>query len=111
MGFMPGGPVATAAVWAMLHFMAEGKASREVGAAAGREIQAVFDADSDGSRYATVTAPTLLLGGGRSPAYLQEVLPFLVETIPDAKLVITPEFDHNAPDLGGPKAVAELIRA
>ena len=111
MGFMPGGPVAIAAAWAMQHFTAEGRDYRKIGQAAGRELRAAFDADSDGSRYATVTAPTLLLGGGRSPAYLQEVLPFLVETIPNAKLVITPEFDHNAPDLNDPKAVAELIRA
>jgi hypothetical protein len=63
------------------------------------------------SRYSAITAPTLLLGGGRSPAYLQEILPLLVDTIPNAKLITTPEFDHNAPDLGTPKAVADLIRA
>jgi hypothetical protein len=34
-----------------------------------------------------------------------------LETIPNARLVVSPEFDHNAPDLSAPKAVAELIRA
>ena len=55
--------------------------------------------------------PQGLLGGGRSPAYLREVLPKLAEIIANAKLVITPEFDHNAPDLGDPARVARLIRA
>ena len=52
-----------------------------------------------------------VLGGGRSPAYLLEVLHVLSETIPRAQMIVTPEFDHNAPDLSAPKAVAELIRA
>ena len=111
MGFMPGGPLSTAFAWGMQHFTAEGRSSRELLRPGAREFQAVFDADSDGSRYAAITAPVLLLGGGRSPAYIQEVLPLLTETIPNAKLVVTPEFDHNAPDLGDPAAVAELIRA
>ena len=55
--------------------------------------------------------PTRLLGGGRSPACLQEVLPVLAATIPYAKLVMTPEMDRNAPDLAAPAEVARLIRA
>jgi hypothetical protein len=31
--------------------------------------------------------------------------------IPGAKMIMTPEFGHNAPDLGAPKTVADLIRA
>ena len=108
---MPSGPVVTAFAWAMQRFTTEGRAVREVLPTAARESRVVHELDSDGSRYAAVTAPTLLLGGGRSPAYLQEVLILLGETIPNASVVITPEFDHNAPDLGGPAAVAELIRA
>ena len=75
------------------------------------EIRAGLAADSDGTRHAAITAPTLLLGGGRNPAHPQDVLPALAETIPNAKLVMTPEMDHNAPDLGAPEAVAGLIRA
>ncbi|MCU7723623.1 alpha/beta hydrolase [Actinoplanes sp. KI2] len=109
--FMPGGPVATAAVWAMQHFNAEGRSIREVLPTVVREARVVRELDSDGSRYAAIKAPTLLLGGGRSPAYIQEVLILLADTIPDTRLTVTPEFDHNAPDLGAPTAVAELIRA
>jgi hypothetical protein len=64
-----------------------------------------------GTRYGAITAPTLLLGGGRSPAYIRRALLLLDGIIPQAKLIMTPEFDHNAPDLGAPSAVAELIRA
>jgi pimeloyl-ACP methyl ester carboxylesterase len=109
--FMPGGPVATAAVWGMQRFHPEGRATRELLPTVVDEQRVTHELDSDGSRYAAITAPTLLLGGGRSPAYLQEVLTLLADTIPDARLVMTPEFDHNAPDLGNPAAVAELIRA
>jgi hypothetical protein len=75
------------------------------------EFRVAHELDSDGNRYSAIAPPVLLLGGGRSPAYLQEVLTLLVDTVPQAKLVLTPEFDHNAPDLGAPAAVAELIRA
>jgi len=108
---MPSGPVVTAIAWVMQHFTAEGRAVREVLPTAATESRVVHQLDSDGSRYSAVTAPTLLLGGGRSPAYLQEVLILLGETIPDNRVVITPEFDHNAPDLGDPAGVARLIRA
>ena len=111
LGFMPSGPATVAVAWAMLRLTAEGRATREVLRTVIPESRVAKATDSDGSRYTAITAPTLLLGGGRSPAYLQEVLPLLVDTIPDAKLIVTPEFDHNAPDLGAPKAVADLIRA
>jgi len=111
MGFVPDGGMPTLLVWLLQRLTAEGRATREVLPTIVREFQEVRAADSDGSRYAGITAPTLLLGGGRSPAYLQEVLPLLVDTIPNAKLVMAPKMDHNAPDLSDPKAVAELIRA
>jgi pimeloyl-ACP methyl ester carboxylesterase len=109
--FMPGGPAVTAAVWAMQRFTAEGRATRELLPTVVRELHEIYALDSDGSRYRAITAPVLLLGGGRSPAYIKQMLPLLVDVIPNAKLVVTPEFDHNAPDLGHPAAVAELIRA
>jgi pimeloyl-ACP methyl ester carboxylesterase len=108
---MPSGPLVTAAVWGMQRFHPEGRSVRELLPTVARELRVVHELDSDGSRYAAITARTLLLGGGRSPAYLQEVLTVLADTIPSAQLVMTPEFDHNAPDLGDPAAVAELIRA
>ena len=108
---MPSGPAMVAVAWVMQRLTADGRDLRGVLTTVIPEFRVARAADSDGSRYSSVTAPTLLLGGGRSPAYLQEVLPLLADTIPEAKLIMTPEFDHNAPDLGAPKAVADLIRA
>jgi pimeloyl-ACP methyl ester carboxylesterase len=111
MGFIPGGPAAIAMMWLMQRLTRSGRELRSMMPTVPPELRAIGDLDSDGSRYAAITAPTLLLGGGRSPAYLKEVLPPLAEIIPDAKLVITDQFDHNAPDLSDPKGVARLIRA
>jgi len=111
LGFLPRGPHMVALFWLSGHLTADGKDLRAVLPTVAPETHASLAADSDGTRYAAITAPTLLLGGGRSPGFLQEVLPALAETIPQAKLVMTPEMDHNAPDLGAPATVAELIRA
>jgi pimeloyl-ACP methyl ester carboxylesterase len=75
------------------------------------ELRQVAALDSDGSRYEAVTTPTLLIGGGRSPAYLTDVLPMLAAILPRAKAITIPECDHNGPDLSGPEKVAALIRA
>jgi hypothetical protein len=75
------------------------------------ELREIAALDSDGSRYASVATPTLLVGGGRSPGYLRDGLPVLAAILPQAKAVIIPELDHNGPDLSGPDKVAALIRA
>jgi pimeloyl-ACP methyl ester carboxylesterase len=75
------------------------------------EMRVAAGLDSDGTRYAGVTCPTLLLGGGRSPAYLRDATIALGSILPDAKVVITEELDHNGPDLSGPGKVAAVIRA
>jgi hypothetical protein len=67
--------------------------------------------DSDGSEYAAVTTPTLLLGGGRSPGYLLHALRELDRILPNATLMMSPQLDHNAPDLNAPETVAGLMRA
>ena len=111
MGLLPDSAPLRAFIWANMRFTAEGRELRRVLGTVITELREVQSSASDGSRYASITAPTLLLGGGRSPAYLQEVMPLLADIIPNAKLIMTPEFDHNAPDLGAPKKVADLIRA
>lgn len=108
---LPRGPHMVALFWLTGRLTVDGKELRAVLPTVAAETRASLATDSDGTRYAAITAPTLLLGGGRSPAFIRGVLPVLAETIPRAKLVMTPEMDHNAPDLGAPEAVAELIRA
>jgi hypothetical protein len=53
--------------------------------------------DSSYPRYREICAATLLLGGSSSPSYLREPLCALEQTIPQAKLVEFPKFDHSAP--------------
>ena len=104
-------PIRTGIAALLIRTRTEGREIREVLPTIPNEGRVAIGLDSDGSRYAAVNTPTLLLGGGRSPAYNREILPKLEAIMPLAKTVITPEFDHNAPDLGDPAKVAALIRA
>jgi hypothetical protein len=52
-----------------------------------------------------------LISGGKSPAYLKDILPTLAAIMPQAKAISIPECDHNGPDLSGPSKVAAAIRA
>ncbi|WP_436534142.1 alpha/beta fold hydrolase [Actinoplanes sp. HUAS TT8] len=84
----------------------DGPDTRAMMATTPREIGEVVRLDSDGSRYAAITCPTLLLGGSQTPPYLQIVLPRLAQIIPDARFEIIDGLDHNAPDLNAPEAIA-----
>jgi pimeloyl-ACP methyl ester carboxylesterase len=108
MQFMPRTPFAVPLLWTLLRVNRD---IREILPTITPELRQVRALDSDGSRYADVTTPTLLIGGGRSPAYLRDVLPPLAATMPQAKAIIIPECDHNGPDLSGPSKVAAAIRA
>jgi len=65
-------------------------------------------------RYAAVTAPTLLIGGGKSPAYLKTALAALDRTLPDVRRVEIPGVGHgvteNADRRGKPDLVAAELR-
>jgi pimeloyl-ACP methyl ester carboxylesterase len=108
MQFMPRTPITVPLLWMLL------RVNRDVRAMLPTiipELRQVAALDSDGSRYQDVATPTLLLGGGRSPAYMRDILPMLTAILPRAKAVIIPECDHNGPDLSGPDKVAAAIRA
>lgn len=74
------------------------------------EIGEIVRLDSDGSRYARIGSRTLLLGGGKTPRYITDVLPRLARVIPHARYELLPALDHNAPDLNAPSVVADQIR-
>jgi pimeloyl-ACP methyl ester carboxylesterase len=63
-------------------------------------------ADRTGTRYAAITAPTLLLGGGKTTAAERRVLDALAVTLPHATLRIFPELGHM-----GPITHANLVNA
>lgn len=89
----------------------DGPDTRAMMATTPGEVGEVVRLDSDGSRYAAITCPTLLLGAGGAPAYLRNVLPRLAQIIPEAGFEIIDGLDHNAPDLNAPDAVAGRLAA
>jgi pimeloyl-ACP methyl ester carboxylesterase len=108
MQFMPRMPFSVPLLWTLLRVNRD---IRQMLPTIVPELRQVAALDSDGSRYADVTTPTLLIGGGRSPAYLTDILPMLAAIMPRAKAIRIAECDHNGPDLSGPSKVAAAIRA
>jgi pimeloyl-ACP methyl ester carboxylesterase len=105
---------APTAVFRTLAFLllhgADGRDTRAMMRTTPAELAEIVRLDSDGSRYAAVDSPALLIGGQKSPAYLTGVLPHLARTMPSAQHMILPQLDHNAPDLNAPAVIAEQIR-
>ncbi|MEU7870801.1 hypothetical protein [Dactylosporangium sp. NPDC049140] len=75
------------------------------------ELGEIARLDSDGSRYAAVDTPALLLAGSKTVPYLLEVVPRLAGIMPAARHEILPGADHNAPDLNSPELVARHVDA
>jgi pimeloyl-ACP methyl ester carboxylesterase len=102
-------------VFRLLSFLllhgSDGADTRAMMATTPAEIGEIVRLDSDAQRYARVQAPTLLLGGSKTPSYLTGVLPRLAEIISGARVEVIAGLDHNAPDLNAPTVVAERIRA
>jgi pimeloyl-ACP methyl ester carboxylesterase len=90
---------------------ADGRDTRTMMPTTPAEIAEIVRLDSDGTRYAAATSPTLLIGGQKSPTYITGVLAHLARTMPNARHVILPGLDHNAPDLNAPNVVAEQIQS
>lgn len=86
-----------------------GADTRAMMATTSAEVGEVVRLDSDGTRYAAITSPALLLGGGKSPSYLTDVLPILARIMPNATSRVLPGLDHNAPDLNAPVTIATEI--
>ena len=103
-------PAATALAWFLLR-TPPGRETRSLLPTLPAEMRVTAGLDSDGSRYAAITSPTLVIAGGRSPGWLRRTPPRLAELIPHARYALMPELDHNAPDENAPAAVADLVRA
>jgi pimeloyl-ACP methyl ester carboxylesterase len=100
----------TPLLWAISFLLLSGREERDVMALTPAELAEIARLDSDGSRYAAISSPTLLLGGAKSPAYLTAVLPKLATVLPNADYAILPDLDHNAPDENEPDAIAQQLR-
>ncbi|MEU8222169.1 alpha/beta hydrolase [Kribbella sp. NPDC048915] len=100
----------TPLLWAISFLLLFGREERDLLPLTPAELAEIARLDSDGSRYAAITSPTLLLGGSKSPAYLTGVLPRLAEILPHAEYAILPDLDHHAPDETAPDEIAQQIR-
>lgn len=101
---------ATPLLWAISFLLLSGREERDLMPLTPDELAEIARLDSDGSRYAGIASPTLLLGGAKTPAYLTGVLPRLAELIPNADYAILPDLDHNAPDENAPDEIARQLR-
>jgi pimeloyl-ACP methyl ester carboxylesterase len=78
-----------------------------------QEVASLSADTTDRARYATITAPTLLLGGGRTTFTERRTLERLAEALPHARLEVFPEMGHMGPithaDVVGAAIVAHLM--
>lgn len=112
------GPVTMLPLWylrAVLRLVVRGEQWRRMeplleASAAEHEQEARLD-DGTAERYRSIRARVLLLGGGKSPAFLTaELFSALQQVIPDASAEILDGLDHFAPDEKAPALVAERVR-
>jgi pimeloyl-ACP methyl ester carboxylesterase len=112
------GPVARLPLWylrAVLYVMVRGERWQRMeplleASAAEHEQEARLD-DGTGERYRSIRARVLLLGGGKSPAFLTtELFSVLEQVVPDATVEILDALDHFAPDEKAPALVAGRVR-
>jgi pimeloyl-ACP methyl ester carboxylesterase len=73
------------------------RAFRAVGWKVSQEVASLVTDRTDSARYATITVPTLLLGGARSQPAERRVLDKLVALLPSAKLHVFDELGHMGP--------------
>lgn len=77
------------------------------------DFRLVRQAAGRASRYADVSAPVLLLGGGQSPRYLKDGLASLERVLPNRRRVEFPHLAHggsgNASQRGEPATVAREL--
>jgi pimeloyl-ACP methyl ester carboxylesterase len=75
------------------------------------DVQLVAEMEETMPTFRDMTAEVLLLGGTKSPAYLQQILDTLSATIPHSKRIQFSGLDHSGPDDSGkPDLVAKELR-
>ncbi len=62
-----------------------------------REVNSLLVDRTSSATYGTISAPTLLLGGGKTPAAERRVVENLAAVMPHAKLELFPEMGHMGP--------------
>jgi pimeloyl-ACP methyl ester carboxylesterase len=72
-------------------------AFRRVGWKCSQEVASLVADRTERASYASITAPTLLLGGARTPEAERRVLSVLAATLPNARLELFPDMGHMGP--------------
>ncbi|EYF05066.1 alpha/beta fold hydrolase [Chondromyces apiculatus] len=86
------------------------KALRSVRWKLSQEVFGLVDDPTPLATYATITAPTLLLGGARSPAFAGRILRKLAAALPAASLEILPDVGHMGPITHAPLVNAAILQ-
>ena len=95
-----------------LRLLVRGEAKHQLGALLRtwpRDLATARSLPPGVERYRKIACPTLLLGGGKSPAYLKLALDRIGAVIPHAERTEFPDAGHNAPDQDAPEAVAARL--
>ena len=75
------------------------------------DMQIVREMSDTLNDYRSLRIPTLLLGGGKSPAFLTTALDGLEATLPSAIRKTFPALGHDGPeDDGSPELIAKELR-
>jgi len=74
------------------------------------EVIAVVPIDNDTSRYNIINCPVLLLGGSKSPKFLQNGLNKLHGIIPSSSIHVMKGMEHNTPDDTEPELTAKALK-
>lgn len=75
------------------------------------DMQVFHDMEDTLEHFTGMRAEVLLLGGEKSPAYLQDALAALAQTLPHVKRIQYPGFDHSGPNVTAPERIAGDLRA
>ncbi len=82
---------------------------RAVGWKLSEEVTSLLADRTSSATYATLTAPTLLLGGDRSPAAERRTLERLAASLPNAALTMFPGLGHMGPISHGALVDAAIV--
>jgi hypothetical protein len=75
------------------------------------DMQIVAEMADTAAEYARLSTHALLIGGTRSPAYLQTALDELGAVLPEVRRVTFPGVGHEGPENDGrPDQVAQILR-
>ncbi|GHG91613.1 alpha/beta hydrolase [Comamonas sp. JC664] len=86
------------------------QAFRKVGWKVYQEVITLSDDRTTRERYGTIAAPTLLLGGARTPAFERRVLERLSQVMPRTELQVFEGMGHMGPITHGPDVNAAILR-